>query len=108
MAQLNTTSFTGTNGLDSAASLATLGVGHTMGLLDGQDHRVSPGKYLVKVLNGTTPVDIVDHGIGPFEDKTVHFQPSGFGVVCILNVSRQDLPLRNTSSSYSTVLTLIY
>lgn len=52
------------------------------------DHggQIGWSQYLDDVLDGASLVDIVDHGIGPFEDKTRQFQPSSFGVVCIANV----------------------
>ena len=48
--------------------------------------QLSQYEYLNHVLTGASPMKIVDHGIGPFEDKTIQYQPSGFGVICILNV----------------------
>ena len=43
-------------------------------------------RYLNQVLAGASPMHIVDHGVGPFEDKTSQFPPRDFGVICIMNV----------------------
>jgi hypothetical protein len=78
----------GNNGFGQAAAL----VFNSHALLNkGNDDldtggQISKGHYLNAVLDGTSPVEIIDHGIGPFEDKTRRFQPSSFGVVCIANV----------------------
>lgn len=52
-----------------------------------QENHFDPGKYLSAVLGGASPLDIFDHGIGPFEDKTLRFHPTNYGVLCIENVS---------------------
>lgn len=75
----------------AAADLARFAQDRPGGAVDSQDNQNSQGEYLRDVLNGASPVDIVDHGLGPFEDKAMHFQPSGFGVVSILNVSQHNI-----------------
>jgi hypothetical protein len=89
MANFNSHSLHRRSGLDeeAAAMPARFVQDLADGAANGQGNQISQGEYLRDVLNGTSPVDIIDHGLGPFEDKTMHFQPSGFGVVCILNVS---------------------
>jgi hypothetical protein len=93
MANFNTPFLGRRNGLDeeAAAGLARFAQDQPNDVADSQDNKVSQGEYLRNVLNGTSLVDIVEHGMGPFEDKTVHFQPSGFGVVCILNVRQHNV-----------------
>jgi hypothetical protein len=74
------------NGFGQAAALA---FNSNVLLNSGNDDnggQSSEGYYLNAVLDGASPVEIIDHGIGPFEDKTRRFQPSSFGVVCIANV----------------------
>lgn len=94
MAHLSTT-FTNNSGFGQAASFVRSAKDQPTDQVHSHENRISQGQYLDQVLNGASPVDIVDHGIGLFEDKTVHFQPSGFGVVCILNVSQHDHTFAN-------------
>lgn len=60
---------------------------------DRRQNRFDLEQYLSKLLLGASPLQIFDHGVGPFEDKALHFKPTNFGVLCVLSVSCQNLSL---------------